>query len=205
MTIALLPLRSLRDGKRRLQTVASVDERQSLVDGMLQHALAALVGSGAIERILVVSPDPAARQRAERLGASALVQPDQGLNEGLQHGRKIIGERWPGQPLLVMLPDLPFVEPADIASLVALGSEQTVVIAPDRHCQGTNLMWLPAAAALAFAYGVGSFGRHRHAAEGLGFAVRCYHGAGTAFDLDTAEDLELVRRRADSVARRYAL
>ncbi len=192
MTIALLPVRSLRDGKRRLQVTHSSEERTILVQELLQRAVDALGNSGAITQILVVSPDQELLGRVARFGVDSLPQPGQGLNEGLEYARQMVRQRWQGAPLIVVLPDLPMIAAADIDAIISLSAQTTVVVAPDRHGVGTNAIWLPSSAAVPFQFGEGSLRRHRRAAAALGLALRYYQRPGTAFDIDTVQDLELV-------------
>ncbi len=191
MTVALLPLRSLRDGKRRLQTAYSSEERTLLVQEMLRRVVGALAGSSVIARIVVVSPDQELIAWVARFRVDILPQPGLGLNEGLEYARQTIRHRWPHAPIMVMLPDLPLVSSADIDAMTRLGAQNTVVVAPDRHSVGTNAMWLPASATLPFVFGKGSLRQHQEAATLLGLTMQCYRSAGTALDIDTTDDIEL--------------
>ena len=55
-----------------------------------------------------------------------------------------------------------------------------------------GLLLVPAAVPFRFAFGEGSRARHRAAASAQGVVVHEYESAGTAFDVDTPEDLEIV-------------
>ncbi len=193
MTIAILPVRTLRDGKRRLAGVLSPAQRSALVQGMLLRVVRALKGAGCIERVIVVSPDAELLDWVQQMAVWPIKQPDQGLNAGLEYARGVVGAQVPRAALLIVLPDLPQLQAADIAGIVAAGAPETVVAAPDRHGQGTNALWLPPGATLPFAFGPDSLRQHLLGAEQLGMRMRQYHAPGTAFDLDTAEDLELNR------------
>lgn len=193
MTVAILPIRALHDGKRRLQPVLSPAERTALVQGMLLRVVQALHDSGCITQVVVVSPDAEVLALVQHKRVWPVQQPDYGLNPGLEYARSTIHAQLPGTALLIILPDLPLLLAEDIVGIVGIGLADSIVIAPDRHEKGTNAMWLPPAASLPFSFGANSLWEHMAAAEQLGFKVQQYHGAGTAFDLDTAEDLELVR------------
>jgi 2-phospho-L-lactate guanylyltransferase len=91
--------------------------------------------------------------------------------------------------LLVVLPDLPLVTASDIAELIAQSTPRSVVLAPDRHGQGTNALLARPADALPFAFGEGSFDRHRAAAQHAQLAVHEYRAQGTAFDVDIPDDM----------------
>lgn len=199
-TVALVPLRSLHDGKQRLRDVLSVADRGALVRRLFRCTEQALSASGQIARIGLVSPDPAVLAWAATLESATplvpILQPDQGLNAGLEYGRQVLLQPTAGQPtptaLLVVLPDLPDITGADVRVLAQLSAPETVVIAPDRHEQGTNALLLRPADALPFRFGVGSLEQHMLAARERGLLVRQYRAPSIAFDIDTADDLALV-------------
>lgn len=196
MTIAILPLRALHDGKRRLAGVLSPGERTALVQGMLLRVVRAVQTSKRIERVIVVSPDAELLAWVQPMAVWPIEQPAGSLNAGLEYARSVVRAQAPRADLLVVLPDLPQLQPLDIVGIVAAGTPGTVVVAPDRHQQGTNALWLPPDAGLPFSFGPDSLRQHLLAAERLGLRVQQYHARGSAFDLDTAEDLKLVRMPA---------
>jgi 2-phospho-L-lactate guanylyltransferase len=193
MTVAILPIRALHDGKRRLQLVLSPQERTALVHVMLLRVVRAVHASRCVEQVVVVSPDAAVLAAVQEQDVWLAQQPDQGLNSGLEYARSIVRAELPQAALLIVLPDLPLLQPMDIAGIVEAGADDTIVVAPDRHEYGTNALWLPPGAMLPFSFGANSLQQHRAAAAKLGLSVHSYAAVGTAFDLDTAEDLELVR------------
>jgi len=195
-TLALLPLRSLDDGKRRLAGVLPLAERRVLVRRLLHRAIWALRESGVVEAIAIVSPDSSVPELAAAHGVLAVAQHDRGLNRGLEHGRsellRATGSRPDNTTLVVMLPDLALLEPAELRGLVACAAPYTVVLAPDRHGRGTNALVLQPADALPYGFGHHSFARHVGLARSRGLDVREYRAPGLQFDVDTAEDLELI-------------
>jgi 2-phospho-L-lactate guanylyltransferase len=190
-TIALLPLRSLRDGKQRLRDVLSPQARTELVQTLFVRALNALCDANCIAEVVVVSPDAELLTWVQQHNVWSLLQPNQGLNHGLEHARRVVLAQRQVSSLLVMLPDLPLVQPQHVAELVALGEEQSVVIAADRHERGTNALLLRPPDTLRFAFGEGSRQLHLAAASERGLSVLHYRSSGTAHDLDTPDDLEL--------------
>jgi 2-phospho-L-lactate guanylyltransferase len=137
----------------------------------------------------VVSPDPVLLAWAEGIGAWPLLQPDHGLNAGLEYARHTLLARQQWSALLVMLPDLPLITAADVTALTELSRPDTAVIAADRHGSGTNALLLQPADGLSFAFGAHSLQRHIAAAQTRGWSIRRYDGPRMAFDLDTADDL----------------
>lgn len=197
--VALVPLRSLHDGKQRLRGVLSVAERTALVQQLFRRTQHALVASGQIARIGIVSPDPALLDWTTTLHSVTpllpILQPGQGLNAGLEHGRHVLLMPGLDQPqpegLLVVLPDLPSITAADVQALVGLSTAGTLVVAPDRHGQGTNALLVRPPGALPFHFGGTSLAQHAAAAQANRLDVRRYDAPGMALDIDTADDLQL--------------
>jgi 2-phospho-L-lactate guanylyltransferase len=99
---------------------------------------------------------------------------------------KVLGRRGLDR-VIIAHADLAFVD--DLTIMDGLG----VSIAPDRHRDGSNVMCLPADSGFRFAYGPGSFARHRAEAERLGLAVRVVEDPTLEVDIDDPDDLRFVR------------
>jgi 2-phospho-L-lactate guanylyltransferase len=78
-----------------------------------------------------------------------------------------------------------------MAALAQRGGPQVVTLVPDRHGDGTNVVVLPAGCGFRFAYGPGSFARHRAEAARLGLAVEVVHDPHLGWDVDHPADLDL--------------
>ncbi len=89
MITAILPFRSVADSKRRMESALGEQERMELSARLLVRTLAALRNARSIERTILVSPDPLARELARAAGAVAIDDRGVPLNEaillGLQH------------------------------------------------------------------------------------------------------------------------
>lgn len=192
-TVAIVPLRSLHDGKRRLSGVLSSAERGALVQRLFGRAHEAILGSGCVDRLCVVSPDPTLLEWVERAGAMPLLQSGDGLNAGLEYARHTLLERGSWSSLLVVLPDLPLIQATDIAAMTRLSRPDSIVIASDRHGSGTNALLLQPPNAIGFRFGAHSLQRHLAAARSHNLTIRRYRASSVAFDLDTADDLDLLR------------
>ena len=206
--VALVPVRSLADGKTRLSEALSPEARSALTRRMLKGVVRAALDSGAVGPVAVVSPDPAALAVAAIEGTEVvplLQDPDQsGLNGALAQGRDWALRRH-AAALLILFGDLPLLSPDDVRNLVR--RDAPVVLAPDRHGTGTNAMLLRLGGAAGrrdlrakrggtegfrFGFGPGSYARHVDEAHRLGLDVATALTTGTAFDLDTPDDLRLL-------------
>ena len=184
MTVsAIVPVRSLADGKRRLAGVLDDAARARLNEEFLVHALAlaaALPGPA-----LLVSPDPAVAAHPAAAGSIHVADPGRGLNPAIEAGRA--AARALGAARIVVLPsDLPTALVGDVEALAATASP--VAIAPDRRRQGTNGLALDAGLDFAFRFGAGSFAAHLAEAERLGVAAETFDNPRLALDIDTPRD-----------------
>ena len=116
-TWALVPLRGLEAAKSRLGGQLDAEERLDLVTGLLERTLAAATGCPLVDRVLLVSPDPAALELGSRIGVEVLREPGRGLNAALDAGRDHAVAA--GAVTLLILPaDLPRVSPEAIARMI---------------------------------------------------------------------------------------
>jgi 2-phospho-L-lactate guanylyltransferase len=189
---AIVPVGSFAGAKSRLGESLDAEERQDLVDGLLARTVVAALAVVRIADVLVVSPDRDVLGRAAGLGARTLRQRSRGLNRGLREGLAdvIAGG---AEAVLVVPIDLPFVTPAEIDRVLDRfdGEVRVVVLVPDRHGTGTNVLGLRPPGAIDVAFGPGSRRAHRLAAEAAAVAY-VEVGGPLAIDLDTPDDLVYV-------------
>ncbi len=192
---ALIPVKELANAKSRLTPPFSEDARAALTLAMLRHVVATAQASGAFARITVVSPDTAVLDYAEALGVAALRQRTIGLNPALDEAREDACLRG-AEAVLALHADLPRLDPADIAMMVALlPPPPAAVLAPDYTGSGTNALLLVPPNALPFLFGPDSFARHIAALERQTLPYAVASASGIAGDVDTPDD---VRERVGS-------
>ncbi len=192
--LALVPVQMLSQAKSRLAARLGPEAREELMCRLVERLLRELQAARRIGRILVVSPDPAVLALAERAGARGVLQAGTGLNAAVELGqRSAVAEGW--ARLVVVLADLPLLAAEQVDRMLALGREGSVVIAPDRHGLGTNLLALWPPDAVEPAFGTASRERHARAGRVSGLRVLEYWSVGTTVDLDTPEDLDELLER----------
>lgn len=191
-TVAVVPIKGLLHAKSRLAARLSPAERADLARHMLAHVLDTIARSGQIAAIAVISP------HLEELhlppGVTQLPQTEDGLNALLEQGRE-----WAlahnADALMLAFADLPLLLPADVESIVRLGlPARTVVLAPDRHNQGTNIMLLHPPTLVPFSFGPNSYDAHRVATLKAGAHLEVYRSCGTSLDIDTPDDLACLEK-----------
>lgn len=187
----LLPFRGMDAPKSRLSNALSLDERRELGHVLLDRAIDAMC-CGGVARVAVVTLDADLVTAGIDPRADIIVQRVNGLNRAIREGQGwAIASGADG--LLILLPDLPLVDAADISALLAAAHEHAAVIAPDRHGLGTNALLLCPPDAIPPAFGPGSADRHRRALALADLAVTDFQRPGTHLDLDTPDDLERLR------------
>lgn len=186
-TVAVVPVKDLREAKTRLAGVLSPRQRTALLLAAMRDVLAAISRSGLVERIAVISPEP---QQLDLPGhITAIRQMRHGLNSLLEQGRE-----WAiasgAEALMVVFADLPLLSPADVAAIIEMGTApDTIVLAPDRHEIGTNIMLAHPPALARFGFGADSFRKHREWAHEVGARLEVYSSGGVSLDIDTPDDL----------------
>jgi 2-phospho-L-lactate guanylyltransferase len=190
----ILPVKRLDWAKSRLNGALTPEQRRALAAGLMQNALLALLNSNALERVVVVSADPEALALAREHGAQVLAETSGGgLNQALTDARTA-AVRQGATSLLVLASDLPLVMPSDVQTFVREMNNPGVIVAPDRHHQGTNALVLRPADAVEFAFGVNSFERHLLLARDAGLNAHVCELPRLAFDIDLPADLNELYR-----------
>lgn len=175
---ALVPLKQPEARKSRLAGRLSPEARQRLSLLLFEHLVDVLRSVPSIGPIL-----PLVEQAPVGWSGRWIRDEGRGLNAELEAARVVLGT----VPLLVIHADLPLVEPADVAALLARAEEGGAAIAPDRHGEGTNAVALMAGRVFAFAFGPHSLARHRATPNDPSALVE---RTGLGFDCDTSDDLD---------------
>lgn len=189
LPVLVVPLRGFEQAKSRLGRIMSARDRTVLARS---SATRVLERSVPCDRV-VVSDDDDVATWANDLGIGVVAVRARGLNESLTEALPSIIGSHPGATLVIAHGDI--LEPDGLDALlssVSTLSGRFVTLVPDRHDDGTNVLCLDSDTARSweFAYGPGSFERHRRQAETLALEVTVRYDVGLAIDLDTPEDLE---------------
>ena len=191
MNFALVPVKALAWGKTRLSTLLSEEARQAVSRAMLTDVLTSLQHASTVEKFAVVSSDATLLALAQEFGAYTV---DEGQPRGLS-GAVTIGTEFCVQhgatALLVLLADLPLVEPDDIDFLFHQGEEvgRGVILATCKEWEGTNALLRVPPLVIPPCFGGPSLEAHRKAARLEGVPFRAVEIPHIAFDIDSVEDL----------------
>jgi 2-phospho-L-lactate/phosphoenolpyruvate guanylyltransferase len=175
----VVPVKAFRAAKLRLAPALDPSARAALARDMADVVVAA----AAPLPVVVVCDDDDVRLWAQQAGAEVVWCPGRGLNGAVADGVAALHSR-DVETAIVAHADLPLA-----TSLAWVADFPGVTLVPDRRRDGTNVIGVPTGAGFGFAYGRGSFERHRVEADRLGLPVRVVGDPALAWDVDLPADL----------------
>lgn len=188
----VVPVRGFDDAKSRLSASLSPVQRRTLAQncatGVLLRHVPCLK--------FVVCDDDEVETWARNCDAIPIRVESRGLNASLHEATPLIVEKYPADMLMIVHADLPLPNELDqvIAVLQSARDDDNgrVLINPDRHRDGTNVLALSSSliGKWQFAYGENSFTHHQHEAHRLNCHVDIFESTYLGFDIDTSEDLQ---------------
>ncbi len=197
---AIVPVKPLRVGKSRLSGVLNQDERADLNRRLLAHTLETLTAIPEIEQVLVISRDPAALALAREHGARTVQENGAPkLNVALTRATVVL-KNYNIRGVLVIPADLPMITPEDVQAMLAwVKDPPVVVVAPDRHRQGTNALLICPVGLIDYEFGPKSFQRHCQRAVEAGARLEIIDLPSLALDMDLPEDLDQVSQEFEAI------
>ncbi len=193
-TAAILPVKRFPLAKQRLGESIADSLRADLARAMVGDVLSTLRDCAAIDTTIVVTRERLVAAAATYVGATVV---EDSLEQGQSAAASLGVERAlrDGFERVLCVPgDCPTLDPGELAELLA-GETREVVIVPDRHGSGTNGLLLAPPDALTPSFGPDSRARHEQLARQAGVSWRISQPASLLLDIDTGEDLAVLRER----------
>jgi len=184
----VVPVKPFAEGKSRLATVLSWQQRRGLNHYLFHNLLAQAEAAQVFMGVIVVGRDPqvVAEVAWERVVFEQ--EEKQSLNAALEQGRR--RALLQGAEAILILPaDLPLLTVGDIVQLYKLGRVQPKMVIAPSHDGGTNALLLHPPQMIPFAFGEQSFSRHCALAEKVKLSYHVYESPSLSFDLDWPKDL----------------
>ncbi|MDQ1372727.1 MAG: 2-phospho-L-lactate/phosphoenolpyruvate guanylyltransferase [Actinomycetota bacterium] len=175
----LVPVKAFGEAKVRLAAALGPAERAALARSMA----AQVVTAARHLPVAVVCDDRGVAEWARARGVLVVWEPGRGLNGAVEAGVTQLA-RLGVEQVIVAHADLPLA--TDLSWVARFGG---VTLVPDRANDGTNVACVPTGAGFRFAYGPGSFARHRIEARRLGLGLRVVHEPSLGWDVDVPADL----------------
>jgi 2-phospho-L-lactate guanylyltransferase len=192
-THAVLPVKSFEDAKQRLASALSDGPRRALAEAMFSDVLTALRRTTAVAAVVVVSSERGAQRIAFGYGADVIADGATGHSDAAALGIAHALEAQAGR-VLVVPGDCPLIDPNELDELMAHAApERSALIVPDRHGTGTNALLLTPPDGLTPSFGPGSCARHMELARSQGAAGEVVAVQSLGLDIDTPEDLDVLR------------
>ena len=193
---AIVPVKPLRRGKSRLSAVMDRENRLALNRCLLQNTLETLTAIEQIEQVLVISRDPQVLALARSYQARTIQETgNPQLNQALERAT-LFAKRHAVHGIYIVPADLPLINSYDIQKMLNMAdSSPGVIIAPDRHRKGTNVLYVSPPGAISYKFGEDSFQHHCENAQNEGINMQIAEIPALALDLDVPEDLQLIRQQ----------
>jgi 2-phospho-L-lactate guanylyltransferase len=191
----IVPVKPLRRSKSRLSAVLTEDELALLNLNMLENTLNLLKNTSGITEILVISRDPGVLSLARTFQAKTLQEDGApGLNITLKRA-VYVAMAYAAKSVLILPADLPLLSKDEIIEVInKLTTSPMMIISPDRHMSGTNMLLVSPPDLIEFSYGPGSFERHVRLAELKNAKIEVCQLGTFQLDIDLPEDLELFQK-----------
>lgn len=190
-----IPTKPFWAGKSRLSGFLSDHERRQLNEYLFLKTLRIAMRVVVKESLHVISKDPEVLTIVNQMGAVACKEEGEGgLNQALYQINNHLDKK--RDTIMVLPTDLPLLCPEDIHSLLnQLTKLPQVLVVPDRHWLGTNVLVVSPVGAIPYRFGNRSFSKHVNAANKREIPVRVLTPENLVVDLDVVEDLEILRSR----------
>ncbi|HEY3828414.1 MAG TPA: 2-phospho-L-lactate guanylyltransferase [Solirubrobacteraceae bacterium] len=197
-TAAILPVKRFSNAKQRLGASVADPLRRDLVRAMVGDVLSALESCTSIELTIVVTNEDQVAAAARDRGTIVVADTaEAGQSAAVALGISRAQEE--GMERVLCIPgDCPALDPNEVNTLLGEGviaSRASLVIVPDRHGTGTNGLLIAPPHAISPSFGSGSCERHRELARAADASCRIERPASLLLDIDTGEDLAVLRER----------
>lgn len=192
MTTAVVPVKQLENAKQRLASLLDPIERRDLMRAMVEDVLHALNACAALDRVMVITDDPAVTELARSTGADIHAEPAvHGLITAVTEAGKTLAEM--GEGTMLFVPgDIPMIGTDEldvVLSGVGTSEAPEFVIVPARDLGGSNCVVCSPPDCMEFGFGEDSFRRHLRIARERGIEPVVARLPGIGLDVDTPDDL----------------
>jgi 2-phospho-L-lactate guanylyltransferase len=196
---AIVPAKSLVNGKSRLRPVLGDDDRAHFSKRLLEHVLDVL-GACDLDGVLVATGGDDVALLAAAHGAHVLRDQGAGsLAEVIDRALAEVASRG-AVTAVVLMADLPRIEAGDVRTLIAALDAHDVALVRDHLGHHTNALAVAPPMAMATCFGRDdSFAAHWAAARAAGLRAVVVESERIAFDVDLPADHQQLTKRQPEV------
>jgi 2-phospho-L-lactate guanylyltransferase len=187
---AIVPAKSLLQGKSRLRPVLGDEDRAHFAQRLLEHMLDVL-GACGLDGVLVATDGDDVAVIAASRGAEVLRDRGEGSLADVVDRALAEATSRGAASAVVLMADLPRIEPADVEALLAALDQHDVALVRDHLGHHTNALAIALPAAMATCFGrPDSFAAHCASARAAGLRPVAVDSERVAFDVDLPADHE---------------
>ncbi|NVM27381.1 MAG: 2-phospho-L-lactate guanylyltransferase [Candidatus Helarchaeota archaeon] len=198
----IIPIKSLAEGKKRLETFLSPNERKNLILSLLKDVLTAATSSKLTDKALLITPDSEIVKITKQWNLPKLeyiIEPvAKGINHAVQRALKwCISQNI--SSILIIPADIPLVKSNDIDELIHLGqTKDSIIVVPSHRKDGTNAFYQKLPHVVNVWYGEDSFQKNLESISNQDISYLVLEKDVFALDIDLKEDLEKIQQINDS-------
>jgi 2-phospho-L-lactate/phosphoenolpyruvate guanylyltransferase len=178
----VIPVKAFSQAKNRLAAALDPAERADLARSMATRVVRAATPLP----VTVVCEDHEVADWARSVGAEVGWTPGRDLSEAVTDTLRRLA-REGIERVVVAHGDLPFASDLDLLAWV---DPDVVILVPDRHEKGTNVVSVPTGVDFTFSYGPDSLARHTTEVARLGLVLRVVRSESLGWDVDVPADLD---------------
>jgi 2-phospho-L-lactate/phosphoenolpyruvate guanylyltransferase len=196
MRALLLPVKNLRNAKKRLIGVLTPEERFGLAQAMLADTIRTVQGVHRAEKVFVITNYQPLVDIAGENGWEILHEDRQvSESDSVDAASRICEQR--GVRALLRVPlDLPLIQPRDIDELLAIEcSAPAMAVVPSRDGTGTNALLRTPPTLFPSRFGERSFAKHLAEAKAIGALIFIRRNPRLEMDVDDESDLRALLER----------
>jgi 2-phospho-L-lactate/phosphoenolpyruvate guanylyltransferase len=204
LILAVLPVKSPQNAKRRLSGFLSPSQREALARILYRQTLASLCQAKGIDHVAVVTSDSEVAEHARRSGAFVFNEYAQ-VSHSMSADSACLRAIDLGATTVLLVPiDVPLATPADFTRLAAAaqpGPPEALVVVPSADGTGTNALARTPPDVIESRFGPGSCRAHLDQAHSKKIHCEILRLRGLMFDIDTPDDVaELLASSHDNDA-----
>ena len=187
-TAILIPVKELSEGKSRLSSILSVEQRQLLVMGILKRVIMASNASIASKVIVIGGGDKIKKQTEDM---SAIWVNSQGCDLNSDFLKALTKLEQDGFSVAYLPADLPEISKEDINAILNFSGEEGIfTFVPSSSDGGTNAMLIPKGLGFKPLLGKDSFNKHIDWVKKSNYQYNIFKPKTLLRDLDTEDDLK---------------
>lgn len=202
MHCTIIPIKSLEDGKKRLEPFLSPKERRGLILSLLKDVLTAATNARLSDKTLIVTPDSKIVRIIQNWNYPKLEYLIEPVAKGINHAIKNAVKLCTSQnisSILIIPADIPLVKSKDIDELIQLGlSKDSIILVPSHRKDGTNAFYQKLPNTMNAWYGENSFQKNLESISKQEISYHILEKNAFALDIDLKEDLEKFKQINDA-------